>query len=100
MSSEIAGSRMLTAEVFAFTTSVEMQVAASTPPARAPVLRHVTHPASFRLEVAPRAPTVGRRGSAGPHPLRAMLRPPAEDDHVARPPGNPNGGVEGQVGGA
>ena len=25
---------MLTAEVFAFTTSVEMQVAASTPPAR------------------------------------------------------------------
>ena len=35
MSSEIAGSRMLTADVFAFTISVEMQVAASTPPALA-----------------------------------------------------------------
>src|SRR6478735_7613603 len=33
VSSEIAGSRMLTAEVFAFTTRVEMQVAARTPPA-------------------------------------------------------------------
>lgn len=34
VSAEIAGSRMLTAEVFAFTTNVEMQVAASTPPDR------------------------------------------------------------------
>ena len=34
VSSLIAGSRMLTAEVFALTTSVEMQVAASTPPVR------------------------------------------------------------------
>jgi hypothetical protein len=32
VSSEMAESRMLTAEVLAFTTSVEMQVAASTPP--------------------------------------------------------------------
>jgi hypothetical protein len=31
VSSLIAGSKMLTAEVFAFTTSVAMQVAASTP---------------------------------------------------------------------
>ena len=35
VSSLMAGSRMLTAEVFAFTTSVEMQAAARTPPARA-----------------------------------------------------------------
>ena len=35
---------MLTAEVFAFTTSVEMQVAASTPPARVLDLRDVAHP--------------------------------------------------------
>src|SRR6478735_5947976 len=34
VSAEMAGSRMLTAEVLAFTTSVEMHVAASTPPAR------------------------------------------------------------------
>ena len=37
MSSEMAGRRMLTADVLAFTTRVEMQVAASTPPVRVPV---------------------------------------------------------------
>ena len=34
VSSLMAGSRMLTAEVLAFTTNVERQVAASTPPVR------------------------------------------------------------------
>ncbi len=38
VSSLIAGRRILTAEVFALTTSVEMQVAASTPPAPTGVL--------------------------------------------------------------
>ncbi len=36
VSAEMAGSRMLTADVFAFTTSVEMQVTVSTPPALLP----------------------------------------------------------------
>ena len=47
VSAEIAGSRMLTAEVLAFTTSVEMQVAASTPPARVVVAAVSLIPASL-----------------------------------------------------
>ena len=67
MSSEMAGRRMLTAEVFAFTTRVEMQVTASTPRA-ARVLACATSliGASFRLPPHRRSPaTVRRRARAG-----------------------------------
>ena len=47
VSAEMAGSRMLTAEVFAFTTRVEMQVTASTAPAWVPVGAASLMPASF-----------------------------------------------------
>ena len=46
MSSEMAGSRMLTAQVLAFTTSVEMQAAASTPLAWVPVCETLIEPPS------------------------------------------------------
>ena len=67
VSSLIAGSRMLTAEVLALTTSVEMQVAASTPPVRLAVLG--------RRSSAPLA----RHGRSGAgrrrlHPFRASAR--------------------------
>jgi hypothetical protein len=67
----MAGSKMLTAEVLAFTTSVEMQVAASTPPARLLIwatssIRHppVTDPRAWAVTT----PTVGACTAAGPHP--------------------------------
>ncbi len=48
VSAEMAGKRMLTADVLAFTTSVEMQVTTSTAPAFVPFCATSLMPASFR----------------------------------------------------
>src|SRR5262245_15926786 len=80
VSSLIAGSRMLTADVLAFTTRVDRQVTARTPAVREPVagaltlIRMLPPSATRCLERRPKPRPV-------PHPLRATRRearePPA-----------------------
>src|SRR4051794_15630080 len=68
---------MLTAEVLALTTKVEMQVAASTPPAlpARPAPWLIGLPPTCRLSsTGGICPTVGRTAAAHPHPDRAATR--------------------------
>src|SRR6187200_3000904 len=79
----MAGSRMLTAEVFAFTTSVEMQVAASTPPVRVlacttslirPPSRNRPGPGRHPITVGRSHPAAFTLGGRGPAAVVAVAR--------------------------
>ncbi len=64
---------MLTAEVLALTTSVEMQVAASTPPALVPTSTTslIRLPSRGGPEISGRPGHARAKTLDGPHPLRA-----------------------------